>query len=129
MLPTSTIGQKANQLMQSFKTKSAPVAGYGSLPINKSPLAITRDQRAAVVQNAPPSLNRQEAIASQSVGRGLSKQQAPRNTQKPLAPDEFLDASGVVRKKMSAGNWKSQQQSQTGQYGGFSKGFTHFVNF
>lgn len=129
LIGTSTIGQKANQLRQSFKPQQANVPSWGNQPINSSPLAVTRDQRAAIVQNAPSSLNRQETIASQSVGRGLSVQQAPRNPQRPLAPDEFLDSAGVARKKMSVGNWKSQQQFHTGQYGGFSTSFTHFINF
>jgi hypothetical protein len=129
LMGTSTIGQKANQLRQSFVSKQPNVPTWGNQPLNKSPLALTRDQRAAVVQNAPPSLNRQEAIAAQSVGRGMVRQQTPRNMQKPLAPDEFIDAGGVVRKKMSTGNWKSQQGAQTGQYGGFGSNFQHFANF
>jgi hypothetical protein len=83
LMGTSAIGTKANQLRQAFKPQQANVPSWGAAPINKSPLALTRDQRAAVVQNAPPSLNRQEALASASVGRGLSKQQAPRQPQRP----------------------------------------------
>ena len=125
-----TISNKANQLRQTFKSKAPEVPAWGNSPINSSPLALTRDQRAAVVQQAPPSLNRQEAIASQSVGRGLSKQKAPRNPQRPLAPDEFYDAQGVARKKVRAGAWRSQQAAQTGQYGGFSgNNFQHFADF
>jgi hypothetical protein len=59
----------------------------------------------------------------------MSRQQAPRQPQRKLAPNEFLDTNGVVRQKMSVGNWKSQQNSQIGQYGGFSGSFQHFVNF
>jgi hypothetical protein len=124
-----TISNKASQLRQAFKPQQPNVPTWGNSPLNASPLSLTRDQRAAVVQNAPPSLNRQEAIASASVGRGMSKQQAPRNPQKPLAPDEFYDANGVIRRKTSVGNWKSQQNAQVGQYGGFSSNFQHFVNF
>jgi len=124
-----TISNKANQLRQAFKSKAPEVPVWGNQPINKSPFAITRDQRAAIVQNAPPSLNRQEALASQSVGRGLTKQQASRQPQRPLAPDEFLDSAGTIRKKVRAGAWRSQQDAQTGQYGGFSSSFVHFSNF
>lgn len=130
LIGTSAIGAKANQLRTAFKPQQANIPSWGATPINKSPLALTRDQRAAIVQNAPPSLSRQEMIASQSVGRGMTRQQQPRNMQKPLAPDEFLDAGGVARKKVRAGNWRSQQDAQTGQYGGFSYNlFTHFANF
>ena len=129
LMGTSAIGAKANQLRTAFKPQQANIPSWGATPINKSPLALTRDQRAAVVQQAPPSLNRQEAIASASVGRGLSKQQAPRNPQKPLAPDEFLDSAGTVRKKVRAGAWRSQQDAQAAQYGGFSSSFVHFANF
>ena len=127
---TSTIGAKANDLRKAFKPQQAAVPSWGDSPVNKSPLAVTRDQRAAVVQNAPASLNRQEAIASASVGRGMSKQQQPRDAQRPVDPNQFLDANGVVRQKMNVGNWKSQQNAQVGQYGGFSKpNFQHFANF
>lgn len=130
LIGTSTIGAKANQLRQAFKPQQVSVPSWGNQTINKSPLSLTRDQRAAVVQQSPPSLNRQEAIASASVGRGLAKQQAPRQPQRPLAPDEFLDSAGTVRKKVRAGAWRSQQEAQTGQYGGFSgSSFTHFANF
>ena len=129
LMGTSTIGQKANQLRTAFKPQQANVPTWGNAPVNSSPLAITRDQRAAVVQNAPPSLGRQEVIASASVGRGMAKQQAPRNGQKPADPNQFLDANGVARKKVGAGAWRSQQNAQTGQYGGFSTSFTHFANF
>jgi hypothetical protein len=124
-----TISNKASQLQQAFKPQQTAVPSWGQAPINKSPLALTRDQRAAIVQNSPPSLNRQEAIASSSVGRGMSRQQPPRQPQRKLAPNQFLDANGVVRQKMSVGNWKSQQAAQIGQYGGFSGNFQHFVNF
>jgi len=129
MLPTSTIGQKANQLRQSFKPKAPEVPTWGETPINSSPLALTRNQRSAVVQNSPPSLNRQEAIASASVGRGMAKQQAPRNPQRPLGENSFIDAAGVARKKIPASAWRSQQAALQGQYGGFSGNFQHFVNF
>jgi hypothetical protein len=129
LIGTSTIGAKANQLRQAFKSNSPNIPSWGNSPINKSPFAITRDQRSAIVQNAPPSLNRQEALASQSVGRGLAKQQAPRNGQKPLDENSFLDAGGVARKKIPASAWRSQQAAQTAQYGGFSGNFQHFVNF
>jgi hypothetical protein len=130
MLPTSTIGAKANQLRQAFKPKAPEIPIWGNTPINKSPLSLTRDQRAAVVQNAPPSLNRQEVIASQAVGRGLAKQQAPRTPQKPLDENSFLDAAGVARKKIPASAWRSQQDAHLGQYGGFSApNFQHFINF
>jgi hypothetical protein len=59
----------------------------------------------------------------------MSRQQAPRQPQRKLAPNQFLDANGVVRQKMSVGNWKSQQNASMGQYGGFSGSFQHFVNF
>ena len=129
MLPTSTIGAKASQLRQTFKPQQPNVPTWGNQPINSSPLSLTRDQRAAVVQQAPPSLNRQEALASQSVGRGLAKQQQPRNPQKPLTENDFIDAAGVARKKIPASAWRSQQAAQQGQYGGFSATFTHFINF
>lgn len=129
MLPTSTIGAKASQLRQAFKPQQLNVPTWGNAPINSSPLSLTRDQRSAIVQNAPPSLNRQEVIASTSVGRGMSKQQAPRQPQRPLASDEFYDAAGVIRKKVRAGNWRSQQAASMGQYGGFSSSFVHFLNF
>ena len=129
LMGTSTIGQKANQLRTAFKPQQANVPSWGNAPVNSSPLAITRDQRAAVVQNAPPSLGRQEVIASQSLGRGLSRQQAPRNAQRQTTPEEFIDAGGIARKKVGAGAWRSQQDAQTGQYGGFSAPFTHFANF
>jgi hypothetical protein len=129
LMGTSMIGAKANDLMKTFKPQQVASPSWGNQPINNSPLALTRNQRSAVVQNAPPSLNRQEAIASASVGRGMSKQQAPRNPQRPLAPDEFYDANGVIRRKTSVGNWKSQQNAQVGQYGGFSNNFQHFINF
>ncbi|QIW88489.1 hypothetical protein [Pseudanabaena phage PA-SR01] len=124
-----TIANKANQLRKAFKSKSANVPSWGNQPINSSPLSLTRDQRAAIVQQSPPSLNRQEMIASASVGRGLAKQQAPRQPQRKLAPDEFLDSAGTVRKKVRAGAWRSQQAAQTAQYGGFSSSFVHFANF
>lgn len=124
-----TISNKASQLRQAFKSKAPEVPAWGNSPINSSPLSLTRDQRAAVVQQAPPSLNRQEAIASQSVGRGITKQQAPRNPQRPLGENEFLDSAGNVRKKVRAGNWRSQQAASMGQYGGFSRSFCHFSNF
>jgi hypothetical protein len=129
LMGTSIIGAKANDLMKTFKPQQISLPSWGNSRINKSPLSITRDQRAAIVQNSPPSLNRQEAIASSSVGRGMSRQQPPRQPQRKLAPNEFLDANGVVRQKMSVGNWKSQQQFQEAQYGGFSGSFQHFVNF
>ena len=129
LMGTSTIGAKANQLRKAFKPQQAAVPSWGNSPVNKSPLAVTRDQRAAVVQNAPPSLNRQEVIASQSVGRGLSKQQQPRQPQRPVVADEFRDSAGVTRRKVSAGAWRSQQDAQQGQYGGFSGNFQHFANF
>jgi hypothetical protein len=130
LMGTSTIGAKANDLMKTFKPQQVASPSWGNQPINSSPLALTRNQRAAIVQNSPPSLNRQEAIASSSVGRGMSRQQAPRQPQRKLAPNEFLDANGVVRQKMSVGNWKSQQQFQEAQYGGFSApNFQHFANF
>jgi hypothetical protein len=129
MLPTSTIGAKASQLRQAFKPQQPNVPTWGNQPINSSHLAVTRDQRAAIVQNAPPSLNRQEVLASQSVGRGMTKQQAPRNGQRPLDENSFLDAGGVTRKKIPASAWRSQQDAHLGQYGGFSFNFQHFVNF
>jgi hypothetical protein len=129
LMGTSTIGAKANDLMKTFKPQQASVPSWGNQPVNKSPFAITRDQRASIVQNAPPSLNRQEALASQAVGRGLSKQQAPRQPQRKLAPDEFYDSAGTIRKKVGAGAWRSQQDAQAAQYGGFSSNFQHFVNF
>ena len=129
LMGTSIIGAKANDLMKTFKPQQISLPSWGNSRINKSPLSITRDQRAAIVQNSPPSLNRQEAIASSSVGRGMSRQQAPRQPQRKLAPNEFLDANGVVRQKMSVGNWKSQQNAQIGQYGGFRSNFQHFANF
>jgi hypothetical protein len=129
MLPSSTIGQKASQLRQAFKPQQPNVPTWGNSPVNSSPLAITRDQRAAVVQQSPPSLNRQEAIASQSVGRGMAKQQQPRMGQKPVDGDKFLDAGGVTRRKIPVSAWRSQQAASMGQYGGFSAPFTHFINF
>ena len=129
LMGTSTIGSKANDLRKAFKPQQAAVPSWGDSPVNKSPLAVTRDQRAAVVQNAPASLNRQEAIASSSVGRGLSKQQQPRDAQRPVSADEFRDSAGVTRRKVGAGAWRSQQDAQQGQYGGFSGNFQHFANF
>lgn len=126
---TSTIGAKANDLMKAFKPQQVAAQGWGESAISKSPLSITRNQRSAIVQNAPPSLNRQEALASQSVGRGLSKQQAPRQPQRPVGADEFRDSAGVTRRKVGAGAWRSQQDAQQGQYGGFSGNFQHFANF
>jgi hypothetical protein len=92
------------------------VAAIGNQKLNNSPFSLTRDQRSANVKYGTAPDARVEALASQSVGRGLSKQQAPRQPQRKLAPDEFYDAAGVIRRKMSVGNWKSQQQFQTGQY-------------
>jgi hypothetical protein len=130
MLPSSTIGQKASQLRQAFKPQQPNVPTWGNSPVNSSPLAITRDQRASIVQNAPPSLNRQEVLASQSVGRGMAKQQALRTPKKPLDENSFIDAAGVARKKIPASAWRSQQAAQQGQYGGFSaSNFQHFANF
>lgn len=111
LMGTSTIGAKANQLKQAFKPQQANIPSWGAAPINKSPLALTRDQRAAVVQNAPPSLNRQEVLASQSVGRGMAKQQAPRQPQRPLDKNSFIDAAGVARKKIPVSAWRSQQDA------------------
>lgn len=137
----SNLAQKGQGVLNTLgnKFKSNPTqtnAGYqaqqkiwGNTPVNNSATALTRNQRSANIKYGTAPDARTEALASQSVGRGLNKQQAPRNGQKPLAPDEFLDAGGVVRKKMSVGNWKSQQQFQTGQYGGFSSSFVHFANF
>lgn len=124
-----TISNKANELRKAFKSKALEVPTWGNQPINKSPFAITRDQRAAIVQNAPPSLNRQEAIASQSVGRGMAKQQAPKQPQRPLDKNSFIDAAGVARKKIPVSAWRSQQAASMGQYGGFSGNFQHFANF
>jgi hypothetical protein len=129
LMGTSIIGAKANDLMKTFKPQQISLPSWGNSRINKSPLSITRDQRAAIVQNAPPSLNRQEALASQAVGRGLARQQAPRNGQRPLDENSFLDAGGVTRKKIPASAWRSQQDAHLGQYGGFSFNFQHFVNF
>jgi hypothetical protein len=129
LMGTSTIGQKASQLRQAFKPQQPNVPTWGNQPINSSPLAVTRDQRAAIVQNAPPSLNRQEVLASQSVGRGMAKQQAPRNRQRPVDENSFVDAAGVARKKIPASAWRSQQAASMGQYGGFGSNFQHFANF
>ena len=126
-----------NTLGNKFKSNPALTnSGYqaqqkiwGNTPVNNSATALTRNQRSANIKYGTAPDARVETLASQSVGRGLNKQQAPRNGQKPLAPDEFYDAGGVVRKKMSVGNWKSQQQFQTGQYGGFGSNFKHFANF
>ena len=133
----NTLKHKGQQFANQPKTKQGVidafnqknVAAIGNQKLNNSPFSLTRDQRSANIKYGTAPDARTEALASQSVGRGLSKQQAPRNGQKPLAPDEFYDAGGVVRKKMSVGNWKSQQQFQTGQYGGFSGNFQHFANF
>lgn len=133
----NTLKNKGQQFANQPKTKQTAidafnqknVAAIGNQKLNNSPTALTRDQRSANIKYGTAPDARVEALASQSVGRGLNKQQAPRNGQKPLAPDEFYDAGGVVRKKMSVGNWKSQQQFQTGQYGGFGSNFKHFANF
>ena len=131
----NTLKSKATQFpktkqgaVDAFNQKN--VAAIGSQKLNSSPTALTRDQRSMNVKYGTKPEARQEQLASQSVGRGNYAQQAPRNTQKPLAADEFYDAGGVARKKMCAGHWKSQQQFQSGQYGGFSaSGFQHFANF
>lgn len=134
----NTLKNKGQQFANQPKTKQGVVdafnqknvAAIGNQKLNNSPFSLTRDQRSSNVKYGTAPDARTEALASQSAGRGMSKQQTPRDGQKPLAANQFLDAGGVTRQKMSVGNWKSQQQFQSGQYGGFSgSSFTHFANF
>jgi hypothetical protein len=93
----------------------------GNIPIYNVPGALTRDQRAGNLMGATKASNRQEQIASLATGRGSIKQKDPaKKSAAPVGQDQFVDAAGNTRQKMSVGNWRSQQQGQMGQYRGFS---------
>ena len=141
----ATQGQAAlNNLGNRFKPKSVPMMQppspvqplptmsnvWGNTKLSNSRESLTRNQRSANIKDNNPIYGMAEQNSAQSVGRGLNKQQAPRQNNLPLKPNQFLDAGGVVRTKMSVGDWKNQQKSQTGMYGGFSSpNFQHFANF
>jgi len=93
----------------------------GNIPIYNVPGALTRDQRAGNLLGATRDSNRQEQIASLATGRGGIRQKYPAKKPKSsIGQDQFVDASGNTRQKMSVGNWRTQQQGQMGQYRGFS---------